>query len=496
MIGTTNYVHDEVGNLISIRVLSGTILLNGPDSVLHLWSDNRFDVDEVDESGVDTITGILNDQTNVSLIECVNIGGGDYFGHDGVSHHKKFFPHYVIIGPRYFSHSEKVISKISFLVDDAETLFHDLRSFGTITVAPENLEELSKTEIFSKIPFSKEIRPHIAYYTGKYKIFSANTVLGKITARNSPTFGMGGPSGVCMENKIYVDINLNEPISITQIYYPLRKVLRFFEVIVGRPQKILEVKVFDNQKNVKPIDSSTVYINMYPNREVKDEGRGPDFRDILIDGSRNPRKFGTIIRAWLERDETWLIARERFSEGWKQQTNYDGDRVVRAANMFDLLPNGALPENQPLPNELASAVSATQDCFKMLEKSPERESILNALGRIKQLSLKQKIRYRSSILTNVIGDHISDIDAVTNAAVDLRNLYVHGGAGYTEKKKQNLRNNHVFLTDTLEFVFCASDLVELGWDIKAWGLKLKLTGHPFYRYLRDYKTNLSELMGC
>ena len=96
----------------------------------------------------------------------------------------------------------------------------------------------------------------------------------------------------------------------------------------------------------------------------------------------------------------------------------------------------------------------------------------------------------------LIRDHISDIDVVTDAAVDLRNLYVHGGAGYTEEKKQKLRNNEVFLTDTLEFVFCASDLVELGWDIVAWGLELKLTVHPFCRYLRDYKANLSELMSC
>ena len=467
------------------RRISGTISLNGPESVLHLWSDNRF---EIDESDANTITGILDDQKKVSLIKCVKTYEQSIVGDEGISHHEKFFPHYVIIGNRYVSHSDKVISNISFLMDDAETLFHDRESFGSINVTPDKLEIISKSEIFHNIPFTKG-NPRVAYYTGKYKIFSANTVIGKISAHHSPTFHSGGPNGVRIENKIYVDINLNEPISVTKMYDPIRKVLRFFEVIVGRPQNLLELKILEIVDDLPK--SSSVYINMYPNRDGNSENRHPFFQDILIDGCRNPRKFGNLLRVWLERDESWLIARQRFSEGWSQR-GYDGDRIVRAANMFDLLPKAALPEIPPLPNGLTSAVSASQDCFKKLPQSPERNSILNALGRIKQQSLKQKIRRRSSFLTNVIGDYIQDIDDVTDAAVDLRNLYVHGGSGISEKKKQKLRNNQIFLTDTLEFVFCASDLVELGWDIESWCQKLKSGSHSFCLYLREYKTNISE----
>ena len=448
-------------NISPDRKISGTILLDGPDSVLHLWSDSRFNIDE---SESDTITGILEDQKKVSLIECVQIRENDYFSSDGVSHHKKLYPHYVIIGPRYFQNSEKVISKLSILVDDAETLFHDRQTFGTIVVTPDKLEKLSKLDIFNKIPFTKNL-PHIAYYTGKQNIFSANTVLGKISARHTPTIGMGGPSGIRVENKIYVDISFNEPISITQLFNPIRKVLRFFEVIVGRPQNLLGINAWPNQKGSKVLSPSSIYIPMFPNRGNQDENRAPDFRDILIDGCRSS-EFGDLLSAWLNRDEEWIIARQRFSEGWAQQRNYNGNRIVGAANMFDLLPDEAFPKAEKLPDDLVSAVSECQQHFRKLPLSMEREDVLGVLGRIKRLSLKQKIRYRTSFLTKEIEDQIPEIELITDAAVNLRNLYVHGPSQKDKAEVEKLKNHQVFLTDTLEFVFCASDLVDLGWDIR------------------------------
>ena len=228
---------------------------------------------------------------------------------------------------------------------------------------------------------------------------------------------------------------------------------------------------------------------MFPNRGKQDENHAPDFRDVLIDGCR-PRKFGDMLRAWLKRDEEWFIARQRFSEGWAQQRSYSGDRIVGAANMFDLIPNEAFPVETELPDDFASAVSECKNRFDALEQSQKRDEVLGALGRIKRHSLKQKVRYRSSFLTKTIGDLIPEIDRITDAAVDLRNLFVHGGQ--PDKKARKLRKHLVFLTDTLEFVFCASDLVELGWDIRTWIQQSKVNRHPFCIYLDGYKKNLSE----
>ena len=184
----SDYFRNGLFNISANRKVSGTISLNGPDSILHLWADDSFKVDEAEAA---TITGILDNQEKVSLIECLKTYEQSFFGTEGVSHHEKFFPHYVIIGNRYFSHSDKDILNISFLVDNAKMLFHDMQSFGTIILTPDKLERLSESDIFRKIPFTKD-QPHIAYYTGKHKIFSANTVVGKISARHSPTFYSAG----------------------------------------------------------------------------------------------------------------------------------------------------------------------------------------------------------------------------------------------------------------------------------------------------------------
>ena len=466
------------------RKISGTLSLNGPDSILHLWSDNAF---TVDSSGRKTITGVLDDQKKVSLIECVTIHEGRYYGEEGVSQHYKFFPHYVIIGDRHFSHADKTISAISLIVDDAMTLFHDRESFGTLVKSPSELNNVIASEIFDGASFVGEV-PVIAYYTGKEKIFSSNTVFGKVSARNSPSFNIGGPAGVYIKNTIFVDMEFNEPVSVREMDSRLRRVLRFFEVIVGRSQNLLEINIV--QSGVAAQEASSVYINMYSNRSRIKVNSESDFRDILIDAVGEPKKFSDVLSAWLERDVTWRPARARFSTGWGQHRDYDADRIVRAANMFDLLPANDFPEDIPLSDELASAVAESKEKFHQLPLSDKRNAVLDALGRVGKQSHKQRIQHRSRVLNDVIGDLIPEVNIVTDAAVDCRNMYVHGDV--SDRNRETLPRFLIFLTNTLEFIFCASDLVELGWDIGEWCRKPKLAGHPFCDYLYAYNANLAE----
>ena len=51
----------------------------------------------------------------------------------------------------------------------------------------------------------------------------------------------------------------------------------------------------------------------------------------------------------------------------------------------------------------------------------------------------------------------------------------------------------IFFTDTLEFVFAASDLIEAGWDIAEWIKQGTTMSHPFGRYRVNYAARLSEL---
>ena len=91
----------------------------------------------------------------------------------------------------------------------------------------------------------------------------------------------------------------------------------------------------------------------------------------------------------------------------------------------------------------------------------------------------------------MIGERVPHIERVAEEAVNLRNRYVHGrttGIDYS-----NNADLQVFLTDTLEFVFSASDLVEAGWNIPDWMKRGPHPHHPFGSYLGSYLENWKEL---
>jgi hypothetical protein len=50
-----------------------------------------------------------------------------------------------------------------------------------------------------------------------------------------------------------------------------------------------------------------------------------------------------------------------------------------------------------------------------------------------------------------------------------------------------------FFTDTLEFVFAASDLIECGWNATLWSQKMSSLSHPFDRFLKTYSSALEML---
>lgn len=385
--------------------LGGTLSLDGPDSILHVWSDTAIDIEP---SEIKTILGVLDNQKKVSLIGCIYVHEGRYYGEGGVSYHYKFFPHYVVIGNCHISHNDRSIFSVSFVIDDAMTLFHDNTSFGTLIMEKHESRKLLSSVIPDRIS-EKEFDPIISYYTGKHEIFSVDTVIGRIYSYHSPSHNMGGPQGVHIQNQIYTAAKFDNPVSIEEMESRMRRILCFFEVVIGRPQNLLEINT---------------------------------------------------------------------------------DRIIRAANMFDLIPRDEFPPKVPLQNEITTMVVETKKKFQTLPRSDERDMVLGVLGRLEGYSLKQKIRRRADILTKFIDDSIREINTVTDAAVDCRNLYVHGSD--LEYNKDILPEFLNFLTDTLEFVFCASDLVEMGWDVESWFKKEKGFGHPFCYYLHEYNENMSR----
>ena len=129
-----------------------------------------------------------------------------------------------------------------------------------------------------------------------------------------------------------------------------------------------------------------------------------------------------------------------------------------------------------------------QKIFNSLPDSYERGSVLNALGRVGKASLKHKTRHRAGYVVSAIGVRLPDLVSVLDVAIDCRNHYVHGSESKIDYS-ENL-NMVTFFTNTLEFVFAASELTEAGWDIRAFMDTPTSMSHPFGAYRVSYDANL------
>jgi hypothetical protein len=265
--------------------------------------------------------------------------------------------------------------------------------------------------------------------------------------------------------------------------------LRFLEIIVGRRQNLTECWI--GVRDGDAVMQMTVNWSYPPSRDRDVSSRDPDTHDILCDAVREPEIFGAITTRWIERDHAWRPARQRFSASFSRQSNYPHDRLIAAANMFDILPDEAVPVSIDLPEQVANAKDWSTLIFESLSNSPERNSILSALGRLGKPVLKQKVRHRAKLITDLVGDLFPELWMVTDEAVNCRNYYVHGGKPRLDYAAEF--QIFAFLTDTLEFVFGASDFVEAGWDIKSWSRRATSASHPFASYRIDYDMNLAAL---
>jgi hypothetical protein len=158
-----------------------------------------------------------------------------------------------------------------------------------------------------------------------------------------------------------------------------------------------------------------------PRRETSAEEETPKPIDVLVDGARYPETFARVLANWLDRQQAWNDARMRFNNSFSGQRIFTIDRLVGSANMFDILPSSAVPAEVPLSIELKAATVACRHIFRALPCSPESESVLRALGRVGEATLKQKIRHRAQPFLDAIGQHFPDLLKVTDEAVNCRN---------------------------------------------------------------------------
>ena len=472
-------------NVAPDRKVNGSLHLDGPNTTLCVWDDSPL---SFEFSAEQSITGVLHDRTKISLYECVITDKTSYgYKLGNISDCYSIFPHYVVRGYRHLSDTDRLVSRARFLLGDAATLFHDTWAFGTSRDRESILRFVESQNKGKGRQVTVGDYPWVGYYTGRERIFSSDTDIGTISASHVIT-EFWPTSGIRLQSKIFVDIKFAEHISFRDMTSRIWQTLKFFELIIGRTQNLVEFTITVGTDEEQ--EELEVHASIWPRRQRLEGSIGPHVGDVLVDAVRNPEHFADVLAAWMARDDVRGDARGRCFRAWQDPTYYDADRLIGAANVFDLLPGTDFPDMKHLPADLLSAVEKAKGTFRHLAPGPDRDGILGYLGRVGKWSLKEKIHHRSQILLDKIEQRLPEFSVVTDEAVNCRNHYVHGSSTRIDfRAEPNIRD---FLTDTLEFVLVASDLVEAGWDILTWSQTSHWT-HPFGRYLDSYRDELKVL---
>ena len=148
--------------------------------------------------------------------------------------------------------------------------------------------------------------------------------------------------------------------------------------------------------------------------------------NLALDFSADADEFCKTMRRWLNNHAARERARSSYLVHMIERSSYNEDRLIRAANAFDQLPNDLYPEEVVIDQELANAKAQARKLFRALPDSPERSSVLNALGRVGRFTLKRKVRHRAEIVVNLLSGQLPKLIMVTDTAIDARNNFVHG----------------------------------------------------------------------
>jgi hypothetical protein len=176
---------------------------------------------------------------------------------------------------------------------------------------------------------------------------------------------------------------------------------------------------------------------------------------------------------------------------------YDVDRLVAAANMFDILPRDVFSSVPELSPEVLAAKDAARTLFLDLPECDERTSILNALGRLGTLNLKQKVDARIAVIRAQCPllfeplNIFARLSISAKSAINCRNFLVHGTEGDFDYEEH--ASLMWFFVDTLLFIFGISDLIDAGWSWDAWGQRGSSGHHPFESYMARCEDNMKLL---
>ncbi|NHQ88447.1 hypothetical protein HA050_20305 [Iodobacter sp. HSC-16F04] len=470
------------------RAVTGELQLKGASTLLKLHSDQPLD----SLTGSDKhIEGMAYSGEYLTLIDCLCSSTGHFFWKNEASnYHADIFPHYVAIGRTHLIANQANIKTIEFTTTDLSTIFYDFDAFGKVIDAKSIIDIVLK-DIRTHRPVESGDMPIVSYFTGKTCIAEISTMIGKISVRHRPSYSMGGPSGFNIKNSMLISIEPENPITFDEAIIKMNDIASFLSILAGRAQGINDIQVFTIEATKEYPQAVSIYPSYRWKCSDKNAVDKPNPRDVPLNAITHPAEFSNVLTHWISRQSTWRLARSRSLNCLREGNKYGPDRLVAAANMFDILPIDATPTSNELSSEIVEARDQCKKIFRAIPDGVDRSSVLGALGRLGKPSLPKKVAHRVDIVHSKLGCHFQNLDEVAAIAVKCRNYFVHGSKEIEFDKIEHLLP---FLTDALEFIFTASDLIESGWETQIWSNGQHGMRHTFGRFKVEYGSSSSELL--
>ena len=450
--------------------------------------------------------GSLSDGSKASLLNCVPMKVTTYGWGEGTQHETSFFVQYVLVGGSFISSEDPVIQAINYHFENVDCIANGLKTFGTICLGRDEFrrileadhkrhERLTLDHQCERTKFEPEVgeAPVLKYYSGVGEIAKCESEICSVRLTNRASHGLGSAKGVSIDNEVTVSLEFSVPTTIGKAISSLGIVHSFFELCLGRRQRYLWIEAELVNEEAERDAPFPPCLNVYwsdCNARVLGETEPTLYCDVLIEARREKPEFANLLSGWLSSVASMGDARSRIANSFLSGS-YDIDRIVGSANAFDLLPDTHVPSRVEIDGWTGEAVKECRERFRALPESFARQSVLSALGRVGKPSLRDKICHRAEIVTEADPLMFAELRLPCTQAVLCRNHFVHGIEGAFDYWAES--SAFVFLADTLEFVFAASDLIELGWDYGSWRKKGCTHSHRFGSYVTGYNMNLQKL---
>jgi hypothetical protein len=467
---------------------AGALNLDGPNTKLDIFSDDFL---HLKDDEMNCVRGVSKEGVSISAVYCVPLtmsGSASYHGK-----HKRYMtlqPNYVVLGAHYLEPEADVITSISFTFTEANHLFCELGTFGHI-IGEHRLSFGQLREILRGVKRAPKHRRRggrleLYYQWDRGPIIEASCNAGTITVWNATSGRFPSSDGLELRNRARVTCSFTTPLNLEAALRVVWQIMSLFELVTQSCQNVEEVTL--EHKDAE--EHSQLRLHLIHREPEKVQSVMPT--DALVNGGLHEDEFSTVLTQWMDSAELRRTARQRFIEGFRCNYRYRIERLIGAANAFDLLPASDFIKQGSLPDEVEELLKTFERQVKTASKMSEpvndyRERMLNNLALVRGLNLRNKVLQRWATVPASIASRLPAMPEAIAHSIRARNFFVHGSP--LPMATEAVYALSSFFTDTLEFVFGISELCECGWDTERWAKE----HYSFSRY-KSYISNFPEYM--